>query len=64
MRSVDLFCLRIRLTNSSLSEGEQKNKFYTGAPRETQPIVIKIDKIGMTPMTLESFEHSVNFLWE
>ena len=35
MRSVDLFfCPRIRLTISSLSEGEQKNEFSTGAPRK------------------------------
>ena len=35
MRSVDLlFCLRIRLTISSLSEGGQKNEFSTGAPRK------------------------------
>ena len=35
MRSVDLFfCLRIRLTISSLSEGAQKNEFSTGAPRK------------------------------
>ena len=35
MRSVDLFfCLRIRLTISSLSEGEQKNEFSPGAPRK------------------------------
>ena len=35
MRSVDLFfCLRIRLTISSLSEGVQKNKFPAGAPRK------------------------------
>ena len=33
MRPVDLFfCLRIRLTISSLSEEEQKNEFSTGAP--------------------------------
>ena len=35
MRSVDLlFCLRIRLTISSLSEGGQKNEFSKGAPRK------------------------------
>ena len=35
MRSVDLFfCLRIRLTISSLSEGAQKNELSTGAPRK------------------------------
>ena len=35
MRSVDLFfCLQIRLTISSQSEGAQKNKFSTGAPRK------------------------------
>ena len=33
--SVDLlFCLRIRLTMSSLSEGRKKNKFSTGASRK------------------------------
>ena len=35
MRLVDLFfCLRIRLTISSLSEGVQKNVFPTGYPRK------------------------------
>ena len=35
MRSVDLFfCLRIKLTISSLSDGVQKNEFSTGAPRK------------------------------
>ena len=35
MRSVDLFfCLRIRLTISSLTEGAQKNEFSTGALRK------------------------------
>ena len=35
MRSVDFFfCLQIRLTISSLSEGGQKNEFSTGAARK------------------------------
>ena len=35
IRSVDLFFfLQIRLPISSLSEGEQKNEFSTGAPRK------------------------------
>ena len=35
MRSVNLFfCLRIRLTISSLSEGGQKNEFFRGDPRK------------------------------
>ena len=35
MRLVDLFfCLRIRFTIPSLSEGVQKNEFSTGAPRK------------------------------
>ena len=43
MRLVDLsFCLGIILTISSLSEGGQKNEFYTCAPRKFNGILYKI----------------------
>ena len=52
MRSVDLFfCLRIRLTISSLSEGGQKNEFYTGAPRKYNR---EIFELGISTSRLEA----------
>ena len=42
MRYVDLFfCLRIRLTISSLSDGGQKNEFSTGARRKYNGEIIE-----------------------
>ena len=52
MRSVDLFfCLQIRLTISSISEGGQKNEFSTGAPRKFNGDIFER---GILPSRLEA----------